>query len=270
LVSGNVSNKSVIVTFDDGYADNLWNAKPLLEHYNIPATVFVTSGYVDSKREFPSDWLERCLLRPETLPDSLTLIIGGKTYSWKIDNSKTNFDEWNVTMKTDPTSRHRCYRELHRLIRPLDYDSRQAVLEALTNWASCPTHARPEYRVLNTNELKVLSEDGLVEIGSHGVNHLVQAEQPAEIQWKDISEGKQHLENILGKPVTSFAYPYGNSNDVSEQTINIVKETGIQIACANVAAPITVGSDLFWLPRFLVRDWDGQELTKQLRKALNG
>ncbi|MCB0181434.1 MAG: polysaccharide deacetylase family protein [Anaerolineae bacterium] len=45
--SGEVPHRAVVITFDDGYKNNLYNAKPLLEQFNIPATVFVTSDYVD-------------------------------------------------------------------------------------------------------------------------------------------------------------------------------------------------------------------------------
>lgn len=270
LVSGNVLHKDVVVTFDDGYADNLWNAKPLLECYNVPATVFVTSGYVDRDREFLSDVLERCLLQSEPLPHTLTLAIEGQSCSWQIGDSEDNISAWDVTMESDLTPRHRCYRELHRLLRPLNDASRQIVLEALANWASCPTNARPDRRALNPDELKALSDDGLVEIGAHGVRHLLLAAQPAEAQWKEISESKQHLEDILGRPVISFSYPYGGSDDVSEQTIDLVKEAGFEVACANVHTPATARSDLFWLPRFLIRNWDGQEFAERLRKAFDG
>ena len=40
------------MTFDDGYRDNVHVAKPLLERFEIPATVFVVSAYVDSDRDF--------------------------------------------------------------------------------------------------------------------------------------------------------------------------------------------------------------------------
>jgi len=40
--------KTVVITFDDGYKDNLLNAVPILKKYNIPATFFITSGYINT------------------------------------------------------------------------------------------------------------------------------------------------------------------------------------------------------------------------------
>jgi peptidoglycan/xylan/chitin deacetylase (PgdA/CDA1 family) len=73
LQHGNRGQCAVIVTFDDGYADNLNNAKPLLERYDILATVFVTTGYLGPKKAFWYDGLERIFLGGEILPDELRL-----------------------------------------------------------------------------------------------------------------------------------------------------------------------------------------------------
>jgi peptidoglycan/xylan/chitin deacetylase (PgdA/CDA1 family) len=74
----------VVITFDDGYADNLHNAKPLLERYDIPATVFVTTGHIGHEREFWGDELDRLLLQPSTLPELLGLSINGSPYQWEL------------------------------------------------------------------------------------------------------------------------------------------------------------------------------------------
>ncbi len=64
LREGNLPDCSVVVTFDDGYADNLLNAKPLLERYDVPATVFLATGLVEHWREPWWDELEQLLLQP--------------------------------------------------------------------------------------------------------------------------------------------------------------------------------------------------------------
>ena len=71
---------SVIVTFDDGYADNFLAAKPLLERHDVPATVFVSSGFLDKTIGFWWDELERMLLAPGTLPEHCAIAIGSTRY----------------------------------------------------------------------------------------------------------------------------------------------------------------------------------------------
>ncbi|HSE98315.1 MAG TPA: polysaccharide deacetylase family protein, partial [Blastocatellia bacterium] len=75
LDGGRLPHRSAVITFDDGYVDNLWNARPLLEQFDLPATVFVTTGNTGRSREFWWDELERLILQPGTLPESLRLTI---------------------------------------------------------------------------------------------------------------------------------------------------------------------------------------------------
>ena len=85
--AGAISQTSVVVTFDDGYADNLVNAKPLLERYGIPATIFLTTGYLNGKREFWWDELDRLLLQPGTLPVTLRLNVNGCMQEWDLGDA---------------------------------------------------------------------------------------------------------------------------------------------------------------------------------------
>ncbi len=77
----------IAVTFDDGYANNLHAAKPLLERFTVPATVFVAVGALEDPREFWWDELDGLLLQPGTLPDALQLHVNGRCLAWKLGDA---------------------------------------------------------------------------------------------------------------------------------------------------------------------------------------
>ena len=275
--SGKLPKKSIAITFDDGYEDNYLNARPVLEKLQIPATIFVATSHIGSVREFYWDALERLLLLPEKLPDSLELTIKGKAYHWQIGCSGECLESdgellrkrWDVTKGFCPTPRHKAYTELQHLLRPLNDAERRPVLTEIAQWAEVSPEGRKDYRALGPDELKALADSGLVKIGAHTVTHPVLSAQPLEEQRREITESKRHLEDILKQPVNSFCYPYGGWGDVDPETIQLVREAGFEMACAGVAAPVTHRSDVFWLSRHLVRDWSGDEFAHRLKGLLS-
>jgi peptidoglycan/xylan/chitin deacetylase (PgdA/CDA1 family) len=258
---------AVVVTFDDGYADNFWHAAPLLERYDISATIFVTTGYVGTPRETMSDTLERILLQGETLPSSLTLKIDRETHRWILGNCPSQRVSWDVTLGAYPSPRHRCYYELHCLLRTMNASHRREVLSEVVRWAGCTEEERPERRIMNPDELQTVSRNGLIEMGAHTIWHVMLAQQPVETQLLEIEGCKRQLEHILGHSVTSFAYPYGGANAVNLQTKRCVQQAGFRLACDNVPGTVNRDVDLFALPRCLVRDWDGDEFHRRLQDA---
>ena len=101
LDEGKLPGRSVAVTFDDGYADNLWKAKPILEKHGIPATVFMTTGQAGQDREFWWDDLERIMFSPERLPGSISLEVNGRNYRWDLGDGRMDTDpHWDVTRKS--------------------------------------------------------------------------------------------------------------------------------------------------------------------------
>lgn len=265
--------QAVVMTFDDGYADNLWNAKPLLERYGIPATVFVTTGYLGEEREFWWDELERLFLQPGRLPETLHLTINGRSFQWELGEAaydpgeaSRRFCTWNVLEPDDPTPRHRLYRLLHQRLRPLPHGERRKVLDELRAWAGVEPKVRLTHRPLSADEVLRLTEGGLIEVGAHSVTHPVLSAFPVAAQRTEILGSKAHLEEILGKPVTSFAYPYGSGSDYTVETVTLVREAGFKVACANFPKGVQRGTDPFQLPRFLVRDWDGEAFARRLEE----
>jgi peptidoglycan/xylan/chitin deacetylase (PgdA/CDA1 family) len=272
LDAGRTLRRTVVITFDDGYADNFHTAYPLLKRYEAPATIFIASGYVGLRQGFWGRELERILLRAEELPEQLKVAICGQSYLWDLgswarlpDTLPEEYYRWNATLESFPTPRHKAYLELQRLLRPLNKATQMSVLTELSLQARFAKDEPPVCRVLNPEELEVLDRDGLMEVGSHTVSHPVLAAQPLHIQRREIVESKHQLEALLEHPVNSFAYPYGTQEDIGQDSKKLVEEAGYELACANFIAPVTRGSDSFWLPRCLIRDWDGDEFASRLR-----
>jgi peptidoglycan/xylan/chitin deacetylase (PgdA/CDA1 family) len=272
-----VPRRMVAVTFDDGYADNLYKAKPLLEHYEVPATVFVTTGYVGGRREFLWDELDRLLLQPGTLPEKLNLEINGKMHEWDLGSaahySKDVYQyhrSWNILDGANSGPRQNLYGSLCALLNSLPTEEIQRVLGDLRIWANTGPMGRLSHRILMDEEVSQLDASDFVEVGSHTVSHPNLSTLPVNIQQTEIKKSKQHLEDIVGHPVTTFSYPYGSQADYTAKTVKVVQESGFTCACSNFADVVWRGSDRFQLPRILVRNWDGDEFAAQLRRWLHG
>ena len=80
LDAGQVPRRAAVITFDDGYADNCTSGLPLLEEFDVSATVFLATGALGKDREFWWDELEKALLRPGRLPEVLTIEVGLHTH----------------------------------------------------------------------------------------------------------------------------------------------------------------------------------------------
>lgn len=277
IQDGNLPGRAVVVTFDDGYADNLHNAKPLLARFDIPATVFVTTGYMGREREFWWDELDRLLLQPGKLPETLHLSINGSTCRWELGD-KTHYREedflqhrgWNVLERDDPTPRQRLYRSLCQLLRPLPDGGRRKVLDELFAWAGAEPLCRPTHHPLSSDGVVSLGDGGLVEVGAHTVTHPVLSTLPPAAQRAEIEGSKVHLEQILGRSEMSFAYPYGSESDYTRETVAIVRDVGFVVACSNFGALAWRRTDPFELPRVLVRDWDGETFARRLESWFSG
>lgn len=259
--------RAVVVTFDDGYADNLTTARPCLERYDVPATMFVTTGYVDQSRELWWDALERVLLRPGLLPDRLELCIAGAVCTWSLDPNVSYSEEdferhrgWNWRRGKPPTMRHRLFRELFRKLQPLEEDVRRPIVRQLLAWANAPVDVRSSHRTLTTEEIVRLHASPLVEIGAHSVTHPVFARLSHTRRAEEIRASRAFLEERLGAPVTSFAYPYGNDAGSGP----LVATAGFECACTTVADLVFRRQDPYRLPRLYVGDWDGDEFARQL------
>jgi peptidoglycan/xylan/chitin deacetylase (PgdA/CDA1 family) len=269
---GKVPRKAVAVTFDDGYADNLLGARPILERHDVPATCFVTTGKLEQTSEFWWDELGSLLLETAQLPDMLSLELNGRRHTWSLRDERNaaaplteaNGRNWNVLQQTPPTPRQKVYRELAAMVRTLDCDAQEAVMEELARWTGTKRKVRDTHRALRTEEVVRLNDGGLVEIGAHTVTHLVMSAHAPDAQEREVQLSKRRLEEILDRPVSLFAYPFGARADYTPETVGIVRNAGFACACSNFQGWVRRGTSAHELPRYLVRDWNGETFAREL------
>jgi len=269
LARGSLPRRGVVVTFDDGYADNLTTALPLLEQYEVPATVFVTTGYVGQSREFWWDTLERVLLLPGRLPSRLDLAIDGHTRTWSLGAGATYGQEdferhrdWNWRLGQEPTVRHQLFGELFRRLQPLEEEVRRPVIHELQAWAGTPADERPSHRVLTAEEIVHLHASPLVEIGAHSATHPLFSRLPPARRTEEIEASKAFLEDTVGAPIPSFAYPYGDEAESAQ----LVAAAAFESACTTASDLVFGDHDPYRLPRLYVGNWDGDVFARHLRR----
>jgi peptidoglycan/xylan/chitin deacetylase (PgdA/CDA1 family) len=245
------------ITFDDGYRDNVVNALPILERYEIPATIFIVSGSIGSAQEFWWDTLERCLLRPERIPATLELEIAGGRQCWALRDDDAERGDGRSAWRADsgrPTARQRAFLDLWELLVTMDTGERDRHLDALVSWAGIDAAPATERLPMSLDELVELAKHPLITIGCHTVAHSRLPDLPPAAQRRAIGDCRDALEEWTGREITTFSYPYGRYNRV---TSAIVRDLAFVLACSSRPATVTPLSDRWAMPRLQATDDDG-------------
>ena len=117
---------------------------------------------------------------------------------------------------------------------------------------------------LRPDELRELAADPLAAIGSHTVSHPRLSGLSPEEQRREIAGGHRMLEELIGRRLTVFSYPFGNYRDFNADSVAVCRECGFFRAAANYPGQYHPGSDPLAVPRHLVRDWDADEFQSRM------
>ncbi|HSG65482.1 MAG TPA: polysaccharide deacetylase family protein [Gammaproteobacteria bacterium] len=271
LERGERPRGKVVLTFDDGYADNYHVARPLLHAHDTPATFFLVSNRVGSSEPYWWDELADVLLRVGRLPESLTLMLDGQAQELRLDDAvvyaaaERRADRARWAWAARSGSRLGFYYRVWKLLRPLSEAARSTELTKIRAWASCPRPPRAAPISITAREAETLVREDLIEIGSHSKSHPSLPDLSPALQLQELTHSKAALEAVAGRPVRSFAYPYG---DYGRDTPGLVREAGYTSACTTVSGQVRPNSDPFLLPRIAVLDWSGDEFERRLARYL--
>ena len=252
-----LDSDAVVITFDDGYLDNLEYALPILEELEVPATIFVSTGEMGQDREWWWDELESLLLVGDKFP---TLF-------------KLNDDRFGCQWDTSTLEyRKNCYSGIHYLMKHYsNFEKRENWLIQLWQWRGLKRTVRKSHLMLSQNDCRSLSKSKVLSIGAHTVSHLSLASLSKENQEFEIKTSIDTLAHILDKKITLFSYPFGApGTDFNESTIEICHKYGLLKAASTENALWNSSMNSYRIPRKVVRDWGIGEFDTMIKGYWDG
>jgi peptidoglycan/xylan/chitin deacetylase (PgdA/CDA1 family) len=237
---------AVAITFDDGYRDNLVNAKAVLTRYSLPACLFLATGYVDRGQPFWWDELAAMTLESivgvhcEQVCGSETIVL-----DWaEADTTDDTASEWKA-WEEPRTARQKAYLAIWRILRGTTEKERSAVMESLR--LRFATKQDPLAMAMNAEEVRSFREGGLITIGAHSVTHSALTGLSKLERQREIELSGQRCRALSDMRVTGFAYPHG---DMNLEVQRDVEALGYSWACSTEGAWLTSEEhNLYALPR---------------------
>lgn len=213
---------AALITFDDGYLDNYTHAFPILKKYDFSAVIYLTSGFIASNRLFYWDLASFCFFHTQTdrvrFPDN-------SEKTWKSEDEKKQvLKAWIEAMKL------------------LKEEEKQKWVSSLPEALSVSIpHEAFKSVMLNWNQIREMRSAG-IEFGAHTINHPILTRVPLQEANQEIVGSKKKIENELGEPVTSLAYPNGMKADFNKDVTLLAKEAGLSTAFTLVNGPTSLSS----------------------------
>jgi peptidoglycan/xylan/chitin deacetylase (PgdA/CDA1 family) len=266
-----LAKKLLAITFDDGFHDNYSNAAPMLDWVKLPATFYIPTNAINTHQQFWWEELQTVVLQSEELPKKVSLNVDGRNFQFYFNSDNIlrgrltqEIKYWRANMPI-PNERIRLYYDLWHYLQPLPYTLQAKVITEIKNWSVLKRPSRNDNDVMTLKQVQTLSDNPLFTIGAHTVTHARLASQPVTDQTFEIKESKKILERWIKKPVTGFAYPYGN---YTAETKRILAESGYHHAVSTETRSVKPSDDRFELPRIQVKNWKVEELDKAINAVI--
>ncbi|MCF8298291.1 MAG: polysaccharide deacetylase family protein [Saprospiraceae bacterium] len=196
--------KTITISFDDGYQNNLNTALPLLEKYNIPTSFFILGSCTDNHSDNLL-WTDKIacfelFFKNESIEYKNNLFIDKKEI-----NSNKSMKAFLKTLKAN--ERDNIVNDIY-----IKYNLSSKIKEI----------DKEIWQLMNKEEIIKLASSDLVDIGSHGYNHYNLGVINLQDAIDDMKKSKTVLEETISKPVTMIAYPDGDySIDVKVEALKI-------------------------------------------------
>ena len=209
--------RAAIITFDDGYYDNYTNAYPILKARNLQAIIFLATDFIGTCKPFFWDLIAYCFFHTKKEHAHLPYL---GPQSW-VDASTRDIVMQNLmeTLKRMPNAEKQ--RLLDQLPSILGVDLPDDVFQNL---------------MMSWSDARKLSENR-IEMAAHTASHPILTRISLDEASAELLKSKRHVEDEIGKPVLSFAYPNGQAADFNAEIMDRVHRAGFEIAFTLLPGP---------------------------------
>ena len=216
-------NSSVAVTFDDGFADTYRYAFPILKRYAIPATIFVSTGYVDSQQHF---WFELAAYLLYKAPPGAIVIEDGRTFP-----SGESHNERTASL-----------RNLQGILKDLPNAQRVAHVDRwMTQFSDLIAHDVARHSLpISWKQVHEMASAG-IDFGSHTITHPNLTRLSDQELDRELTESKRQLEEHAQHPVESIAYPIGTSSAFDERVILATQSAKFKLGVTYISGANPIG-----------------------------
>jgi len=205
----------VAITFDDGYRDNYLNAFPILQRYGLPATIFLTTGGIDSREPL---WFEQLLQALKKTPrESVDLEIDLPRRFW---------------LRTS-VERLTAYGEIFRLLKAIPDGERRLAMTCVLRQLGAEGLGERNDKMLTWDEIRLMKRHGM-DFGGHTVSHPFLSKMTCDEVAREVSQCKQRIEEELQSPVKHFAYPNGREEDFGKWNKEVIRGAGYEAAVTTI------------------------------------
>ena len=238
LKAGTLPARAACVTFDDGYADNLTLATPILKKHGLTATFFIATAYLNGGRMFNDTVIEAIR----------------RARDERVDLRQVNGLDLGEHDVSTPEAKAKAIGHILPIVKYLPLGQREDTVAELARLVT--DAALPDDLMMSTDQLKALHGAGM-EIGGHTRRHPIIANLDDDATRAEIAAGKDWLETTLGAPVRVFAYPNGRpGSDYRPEQARIVESLGLEGAVSTQWGVSTRDTDPWQLRRF-TPGWGG-------------
>ena len=245
LSNGDLPPRAVCITFDDGYADNVQVALPVLERIGLPATFFIATGYLDGGMMWNDEIIEAVRAAPAPTLDLRDI-------------------GFNLLPVTNIGERLRAVTMLIDRLKYLSAEERAHGVAAVVAGAA---GTAPDGLMMCSEDVRHLVSRGMA-VGAHTHTHPILRNLSLKQASREIGESRARLAEITGSPVKFFAFPNGKpGGDYDARHVVLLREMGFTACFSTAWGVATRACDRMQIPRFT--PWDATPARFALRLLYN-